>query len=260
MGVTMFHFILVIMALATLMSGCAPIKMAIGVSEPNLTEIKPFDRRSDAEKMLGERLWHVGVADGLTYNIYQFESDQPPRPMLAVGAIVMDIITVGLFELSVQPRNLTEAKQVAVAYDRKERVVFVSKPWPIMSVGPCRRQRSLIPADSGVPVTARPEPVVGLARSTPSTAKLGLMKHLFGWYPVSVDGREFKGNVIELPSGNHEISSRYWGSFATVELLPGRVYQLKTENYYGYKKSKWFFFIEDVISSEVLQCIPPVLH
>lgn len=252
----MFRFILVIMALAFLMSGCTPIRMAVGVSEPNLTEIKPLDRRSDAEKILGERLWHVGVADGLTYDIYQFESEQPPRPILGVGAIVMDFITLGLFELSMHPR---EAKQVAVAYDSQERVVFVSKLWPVIPDGPCRRQRYLIPADSGVPVTASPKPVTGLARSTPNTARLESGDwSLFGWYPISVDGHEFKEKVIELPSGNHEI--RYFGFVTAAELLPGRVYRLKTESFFGYKKSKPFFFIEDVNTGEAVQCVPPVLH
>lgn len=257
----MLRLILVIVALSILLSGCVATKVMVGISEPNLAEIKPLDKRSKAEKILGKRLWHVGVADGLTFDIYQYEEDKPPRPSLGVLVLVMEFITFGIGELQDKqpPWLLTPVKQVAVAYDGQDRVVFVSTPWPVEAVGPCRRQRYLIPADYGVPVTASPEPLIGLARSTPNTAKLELQGHLFGWYPVSVDGHEFKEKVVELPSGKHEISDR--GVVANVELMPGRLYRMNSKLFSEYnKKSKWIHFIEDVNSGEALHCVPPGLY
>ena len=253
----MFRLILVGMVMAIHLSGCAPTKVMFGVSEPNLAEIKPGSQRSDAEKVLGKRLWHVGVADGLTYDIYQFESEQPTRPMIGVGVLFADIITLGELELSVHPQDLTPAKQVAVAYDVQGRVDFVSKPWPVEAVGPCRRQRSLLPADSGVPATVRPGSISGSSGSRENVSKLDV--DVWGiprWMMVvSIDGNEFKGNVIELPPGHHEII--YHGRPATVELLPGRRYRLGREHFFGYKKANSFYFIEDVDSREILHCVPP---
>ena len=125
----MMRLILVIMALATLLSGCAPTKKMFGVTEPNLAEIKPGVQRTDVERILGGRLWHVGVAGGLTYDIYQFESEQDAQPILGVVGLGLDIFSFGALDFQHHPRDLTPAKQVAVAYDVQGRVTFISKPW-----------------------------------------------------------------------------------------------------------------------------------
>jgi hypothetical protein len=252
----MFRFMFVIMALATLLSGCAPTKKMFGVSEPNIAEIKPGVARSDVDKILGERLWHVGVAEGLIYDIYQFESEQDAQPILGVVGIGLDIFSFGALDFQHHPRDITPAKQVAVAYDVQGRVTFVSKAWIVTTVGPCRRQRSRLLADSGIPVDARPEPMPGLSSDSAAlTSQLGI----YFWISsetITVDGHEYKESVVSLPPGRHEVTY-YSGAVADVELFPGRFYRLNSENFAGFARARRFYFIEDVDSREVLHCVPP---
>lgn len=256
-GWAMSRLIFVIMALAMILSGCFPTKTMFGVNEPNLAELKPGTNRSEVEKNLGERLWHVGVAEELTYDVYQFESEQPAKPISGVLILAFDFFLLGGPELGYHPRDLNPAKQVAVAYDSLDQVVFVSKPWSVEFVrGPCRRKRSLLPADSGVPATARPKVVIELAGSTPSTARM----EMDFWDPwgvaiIRVDDYEYNKKSIELSPGSHKVE--IYGPGETIELLSGRIYRIKNESFVGYERSHPFRFIEDVESREVLQCVPP---
>ena len=257
----MFRLIGVTIVLAIFLPGCAATKTTIGIDGPDFTKIKPGTQRIDAEKILGKRLWHVGVADGLNYDIYQFEAEQNADPMLGAIILGLDFISLGSFELELNdPLNFMRVKQVALAYDDQDRVAYVSNPWLLdKEVGPCRRQRYLLQL-AGVTTKPRPEPLTGLALSSPSNAKLDMDIPWNEKIVASVDGHELEDSSVELPSGHHEVKVDYDGGrtdTATVELLPGRFYRLKLKKIYGYARMHPFYLIEDVNSGEVLHCVPP---
>ena len=257
-------------ALMLLLSGCYATSVIVGVREPDLTSIQTGDQRSRVESMLGKRLWRPGLADGLTYDIYQFEAGRPARPLFGAMGLGLDVLSMGIMEFNTKDlRKFAPAKQVAVAYDEQDRVRFVSPPWLVKTDGPCKRLRSHLPADSGVPSTARPSPGVHLDGSASEVATLELDSQI----QVTIDGRKIEGRVVELPPGRHTVdySAALGGSIlygaillsyddilADVELVPGRRYRLKRDRLYpGYQQRADVFWIEDVESGETLHCAWP---
>lgn len=239
-------------ALGVFLSGCAPVKTMVGVGEPDLAQINPGLQRSAAEKILGERLWHVGAADGLTYDIYQYQKEQSARPILGLVVLGLDFLSLGSLELMDHPHDFRPAEQVAVAYDNQGRVVFVSKPWTVSDTGPCRRQRYLIPEGSGVPASTCPVPVKDLSGAALNSAILEDDDQDI----ETIDGHVPEEDVMELPPGRHEVDNH--GVVATVEFFPGRRYRVEHEHFYGYARYRPFIFIEDVDSRETLVCINPL--
>lgn len=240
-----------IIIVTVFLSGCTPVKMMVGVNEANPAEVKTGTRRPDVEHILGKCLWHVGVADGLSYNIYQFEREQPAKPVAGIFGLGLDYITLGSFELMAHPREFGQAKQVAVAYDRENRVAFVSIPWPARDIGPCRRQRYLLPENSGIPDTARPIPLNSLDGSILNTAIL-YDKDL---EIETIDGHVPEEDVIELLPGRHEV--KHHGYVAMVTFFSGRHYRMEHESFYGYARFKPFYFIVDMDSDETMFCLNP---
>jgi hypothetical protein len=234
-----------------LLSGCASVKIMVGVDEPDLAEIKTGVPRSAVEKILGKRLWHVGVSAGLSYDIYQYEQEQPPRPGLGVAGLGLEFLYLGSPELETHPRDFGDARQVAVAYDNQDQVAFVSKPWPVQDVGPCRRQRDYIPKDSGVPADALPGPLNGLSGTALTIAILDDDD----FEVETIDGHVPEENVIELLPGHHEVG--HHGYLATIEFFPGRHYRMEHESFYGVARYRPFIFIEDVDSRETMLCLKP---
>jgi hypothetical protein len=257
-------------ALILVLSGCAATSEFVGVREPDLNKIQMADQRSQVEQMLGKRLWRLGSTEGSTYDVYQYKAAQPARPGFGVFALIMDTLTLGMIEYNAaEAKKFWPVKQVAVAYDEQDRVRFLSQPWSVSAMGPCRRMRSIIPAISGVPSTVRPSTVAHQIGAASAVAVLELDKQIH----VAIDGHKIEGQVVELPPGRHAVSYSanlggsvlygamiltYDNTFDDVELLPGRHYRLKRERFYpGWEARADAFWIEDVDSAETLQCAWP---
>ncbi|HXZ97377.1 MAG TPA: hypothetical protein VEG37_10100 [Burkholderiales bacterium] len=236
----------------SMVTGCAAISTMVGHSEPDPTKIQAGDTRDQAESVLGKRLWRPGSADGLTCDIYEYEVEQPADPASGALMLVLDVLSGGAPEfLALAGKNLTR-EQVVVAYDEQDRVRFVSKPWTVDgTVSQCSRRRSLLPADSGVCSTARPSPMDQPAGAASGVTVLELDRGVRAW----VDGRKTEGRVVKLSPGHHTLNYPY-GVSAEVELFPGRLYCLKTEEH----SSADLFWIEDVQSGETLRCDWPAPH
>jgi hypothetical protein len=235
--------------LILLLSGCTATRVMVGVSEPDLSKIQLPSQRSQVERALGDRLWRAGLAEGLIYDIYEYKEARPASPALGAVWLGVDVLMFGLLT---EARGIDElswpVKQVAVAYDAQDRVVFVSHPWSVHAGPPCRRMRSVLAADSGVPSTARPAPMADRPAAGSEVAVLKL-----DWLetPVRIDGRQSERRVIELPPGPHNVSD------AEVDFLPGRVYRLKREKWtVGTSEWETIRWIEDVDSGETLHCFP----
>ena len=190
------------------LTGCMLTSDLVGVKEPDLSRIKIAAQRSQVEKVLGKRLWSAGSANGQIYDIYEFYRARPQRLGWAVADLGADYFTAGTLELiAADAKKFWPVKQVAVAYDDQDRVRFVSRPWRVESTTPpCRRMRCLLPADSGVPVNARPIPE---SRRGGPTADSAAVKWSSG-VRVAVDGHLLEGSEAKLPPGFHEIRYREW--------------------------------------------------
>lgn len=256
----------VVVALSLMLFGCRATSVIVGVSEPSVSKIQLGDQRTKAEEVLGKPLWHVGVADGLTYEIYQYTADRPAQPEIAPLVLLLYPLTLGTLELlAVDAKEFDPVKQIGVAYDAENRVRFVSEPWIVSDLGACRRMRSLIPVDSGIPFAAEPllrHDQVGGSTSTP------VRLHLINPGYATLDGRGTDGPVVGVAPGRHTLryavcdSTKGWGPLSRMkgpcrevvfdfELLPGRTYHLKRENYWPPATVAW---LEDIDSGEVIQC------
>jgi hypothetical protein len=168
----------------------------------------------------------------------------------------LDVLSLGIMEYNmIDVMKADPVKQVAIAYDEQDRVRFVSQPWPVIRTGPCRRMRSLVPANFGIPSTVRPSPMAHPVSSASDIAILELDSQIH-----AIDGRKLEGRVIwksvvvELPPGHHTVNYSS-AVLADVELLPGRLYRVKRERSYpGYQTRVDFVWIEDVDSGEILHC------
>jgi hypothetical protein len=212
-----------------LLAGCTATSTMVGVREPDLTRIKPDDQRSQVEKILGERLWRAGSADGVTYDIYQYEAARPADPGHGAAQLLQGILTFGATAAQRADAKAISApfKQLAVAYDARDRVRFVSQPWSVNSPKPCRGMRSLLPADSGVPSNARPSPLADRTSSASESATL-----TWSWgnrgFVKGIDGHKPEERVVELRPGLHKVQLAAYlnEENVDVELLPSRRYRV----------------------------------
>jgi len=196
--------------------------------------------------------------------------DRPAQPVLGTAGLFLDYITLGMLEANlVDVKQFEPVKQLTIAYDEQDRVRVVSQPWLVTTVGPCRRMRSILPADSGVPLATRPLSVTDQSGFQSQVASLEVDRQI----NVAIDGRQVDGRFVELSPGRHTLSYNaelggsvmygasllsYKNIFADFELLSGRTYRLKRERFYpGIGNRVDIFWIEDTDSGETLKCSWP---
>ena len=252
-------------AAVVVLSGCTATSALMGVSEPGVNAVEVGQPREVVETILGKRLWRLGSAEGRTYDIYQYRASRSSRPVLAGGVLLADYLTLGLFEAMAweacrDKEEVEDVKQIGVGYDERDHVVFVSQPWVVHGGGPCRSMRSLVPADSGLPVNATPAPAGDPDRRLLQPARMELDEKV----NVTVDGRDIHGKAVELSPGCHSViydavlsgDIPYEGTFADLELVAGRLYRLKKKRV-SCGQLIDIFWVEDADSGEVLVCSHP---
>ena len=255
----MKRLILMLLALFLVLSGCGATSMLLGSNEPDLTKIALGGQRSQVEKILGKRLWNLGLEGGLTYDIYQYTASQQAQPIKGALLFGLDYLLLGLPEIAGSMDNDVDfdpVKQVCVAYDEQDFIRFVSQPWPVGSIGACRSMRSRLPANYGLPLAARPSSAV--TKHSVSEQNLAVIEIEWDIYGT-IDGREIESpklsvqaKVIELQPGSHAFRDNY-GASLQFELFSGRLYRLKSARG-TLRKGFKILWIEDVASSETLAC------
>lgn len=260
-----------VVVLSFTLFGCRATSVIVGESEPSISNIQLGDPRTKAEKVIGKPLWHAGIADGLTYEIYQYTAERPAEPWIAPLVLLYYPMTLGMLELlAIDAKEFDQVKQIAVAYDAEGFVRVVSEPWLVSDLGACRRMRSLIPSDSGIPVAAKPSPQGDQIVPASTRASLHMVKPSY----ATLDGHGVDGPVVSLAAGHHTLryavcdSTKGWGPLSRMkgpcreivwdfELLPGRVYRLNREDYWPPATVAW---IEDIDSGETIQCAQHIFH
>jgi hypothetical protein len=224
------------------------------------------DKRTQVQKILGKRLWRLGFANGLTYDVYQYVADRPANPVLGVIGFGLDYLSLGLTEFAARDlKDFDPVKQVCIAYDDQDRVSFISKPLLVKVAGPCRHMRALWANNSDIPLTAKPFPDTYQVDSETKPAILKLDRGV----DVTIDGQIIKESEVELSPGIHKLSYnaelggsimygaaflQYNNVFGDFELFPGRRYRLNRERFYPGQARVDIFWIEDVESGETLKC------
>jgi hypothetical protein len=127
--VTMKGFRDLALAIASLafLSACS-VGMAIsGSQNPDLGAVKVGASRGEVELQLGSPVRSASLDDGARADIYEYEIGNEPSAGRAVGHGVMDVLTLGLWEIVGTPIEgfQGEKHQATITYDQNDRVVNI---------------------------------------------------------------------------------------------------------------------------------------
>lgn len=88
-----------LIAAAWLLTGCVAVKLAVGKGGQDMSAIRPGITRGELETHLGAPV-HSWVSEtGIPYADYRFNRGVAPRPDMGALAVVVDALSVGIFEL-----------------------------------------------------------------------------------------------------------------------------------------------------------------
>lgn len=126
---SLLSFILLVFA------GCS-VGMAIsGKPEPNLGAFRVGSMRGEVEVQLGSPISSTSLPDGRRIDVYEYELGNRPSAGRAVGHAVLDVLTLGLWELVGTPIEAFQGSKhrIAITYGPDEKVMDIK---PVSSQGP----------------------------------------------------------------------------------------------------------------------------
>lgn len=88
-----------IITMVSVLTGCSAVWYATGEKGVDVTTIQPDITRVEAEAILGKPLRSWTSPTGVLYCIYEYDSGRPPRKGDAVAALIVNIISLGTFDL-----------------------------------------------------------------------------------------------------------------------------------------------------------------
>lgn len=108
----------------TILSGCSVGMALSGKHEPNLGAIKVGATRGEIELHLGYPVTTTTLKDGERQDIYEYEIGNEASAGRAIGHGVMDVLTLGLWEVVGTPIEATQGhkRQITITYDEKNHV------------------------------------------------------------------------------------------------------------------------------------------
>lgn len=119
-----------IMALlaVVLLGGCSVGMAVSGDPAPNLTNVRKDAYRSDVELALGTPVRTSLDSQGRDVAVYQYEVGNEPSAGRAVGHAVMDVLTLGIWEIVGTPIEAVQGDkyEMTVVYGEDDRVVSIS--------------------------------------------------------------------------------------------------------------------------------------
>lgn len=112
--------------------GCSVGMALSGKQEPNIGAVKVGSTRGEVEMHLGSPATSTTLADGTRVDIYEYELGNEPSAGRAVGHGVMDVLTLGLWEVVGTPIEGVqgEKRQLNITYDDSEHVKSITGTAP----------------------------------------------------------------------------------------------------------------------------------
>ena len=116
-----------VLAATVLLSGCSVGMAVSGDHNPELGAVRSGVPRGEIEMHLGSPVKISSLNDGLVYATYEYEVGNEPSAGRAIGHGVMDVLTLGLWEIVGTPIEgfQGETHEVTVTYDEDDRAVAV---------------------------------------------------------------------------------------------------------------------------------------
>jgi len=122
----------VTMAIIGLLSGCSVGMAMSGKTTPDMGVVKQDTSRGEVELQLGAPVNSTTLDNGHVINTYEYEVGNDPSAGRAAGHAVMDILTLGIWEVVGTPIEgfQGDKRQVQVEYDKDDKVVKVKGSVP----------------------------------------------------------------------------------------------------------------------------------
>jgi hypothetical protein len=105
-------------------TGCAVGMALSGERQPNLAAFSTGSTRGEVELQLGQSVQTTVREDGGRTDVYQYELGDEPSAGRAIGHGVMDVATLGLWEVVGTPIEAVQGdvRRVVIEYDTHDRV------------------------------------------------------------------------------------------------------------------------------------------
>ena len=119
----------VLVVLSILTTGCFAVKLAEGEKGANVTAIQPGLSRAHAEAILGPPVREWTLPTGTRCATYHYDAGLPPNLPDAVAFALMDLLTVGMFEVAAAnnkppiANHMTDA--VVISYNDRDVVLGI---------------------------------------------------------------------------------------------------------------------------------------
>lgn len=117
-------------------SGCSVFMAAAGTREPNLSMITIGAHRAEVELQLGSPRTTIAHEGGqYRTDTYEYELGNKPSAGRAVVHGVMDLLTLGLWEVVGTPVEAFrgEKHEIVISYDLDDRVAAINRPPPAVA-------------------------------------------------------------------------------------------------------------------------------
>lgn len=126
------------------LAGCSVGMAMSGKKEPQLGAVRAGATRGEVELQLGHPV-EAHEENGRRVDIYEYEIGNEPSAGRAIGHGVMDVLTLGLWEVAGTPIEATQGdkKRLAITYDDNDIVTHVG------SIAPPRRKTQPQPEGGG---------------------------------------------------------------------------------------------------------------
>jgi len=118
---------LAVMAVLGLLSGCSVGMAMHGKDTPDLGVVKQKATRGEIEMQLGAPVQVSTMKNGHSLSVYEYEVGNDPSAGRAVGHAVLDLVTLGLWEIVGTPIEgfQGDKRKVQIEYDENDHVVSV---------------------------------------------------------------------------------------------------------------------------------------
>ena len=110
-----------------LLSGCSVGMALSGKQDPDLGAIRVGASRGEVELQLGPPIQSASLDQGLRADVYAYEIGNEPSAGRAIGHGVLDVLTLGLWEVAGTPIEGVQGEtyHATITYDRDDKVANI---------------------------------------------------------------------------------------------------------------------------------------
>lgn len=126
----MISFIGIALLTPLAISGCSVGMAMSGKKDPNLGMVRVGSTRGEVELTLGSPVKAVTLNEGNRMDVYQYEIGNEPSSGRAIGHGLMDVLTLGLWEVVGTPIEAVQGEkyELTIIYGKDDRVQKVNSP------------------------------------------------------------------------------------------------------------------------------------